>query len=728
MRHLLKNPLFRFAVTAGIVSILAACGQRAADTVAQTEWGHWRLGQKANLEFLRENHMTITFGSGAPNFEDVTREEFDGAMEKAKAFNRKYHDEGYLVLRYLSTSLSGESPSNKDTPQEDQIDLLKFWEERWEDFEDYIGPKPPEDPTTWMMVRSDGSFPYYRYAPYGRETTGGFEAWGCPHNPYYVRMMEGKIRAQAETGIDGSYIDWTHMAGGTCYCDYSKTAFIEYLQANLPREAARTKYGLSDYEKVAPPRERGEPFWMEWITFRGYSVAEFHKRLRTVAQKYNPKFMISGNVYGGFGYGPIAYDAAGNIDLLGRDGYDDFVYSEIQEYLDFSPRKTENGIKITNSPALKYLAAVTHGKPVIIYATEITPPIFPNPTERCLSAMAQINIAEAVANHTIFREKRQTPPGATDMYRFLAAQEPYLVGAQLSSNVAVLASIRQYLADEQSFAFSMSRILADQGIGHVIMVEDDIVRGNLERFDVVILPHIPLLSVQKQEALERYVRGGGRLLIMGLTGTYNEYGFPQTEAVLARMFGEQEYPGEPMEIAAGAGKVVFLPIDIPESGFLIPMEVKTGEVTTFGPSMANVFADIPEGYTRDRIDPDLRHILNQGADKVLTLMDGRVNRLVKATPYVEFTTMMNASKECLLVHLVNYDVTLNGTVTPAENLRIQLILPQGKKIRAASYNGALGEMAPLDYTTHAAGAQRMAVLSLNVVEVYGLAVLELEDK
>ncbi len=47
-------------------------------------------------------------------------------------------------------------------------------------------------------------------------------------------------------------------------------------------------------------------------------------------------------------------------------------------------RRNKDGIKITNSPALKFLTAVAHGKPVIIYATEITPPIFPDPTEKCL--------------------------------------------------------------------------------------------------------------------------------------------------------------------------------------------------------------------------------------------------------------------------------------------------------------------------------------------------------
>ena len=149
---------------------------------------------------------------------------------RQKSSINSYHDKGYIVLRYLSTSLNGNSNSNKDIPTKEQLNYLKFYNERWQDFEDYIGPKPPEDPTTWMMIKSDGTFPYYRYAPYGKETDSGFEAWGVPVNPFYVRLMEGKIRAQAETGIDGSYIDWTHIAEETSYDKYSRLGFIDYLQ------------------------------------------------------------------------------------------------------------------------------------------------------------------------------------------------------------------------------------------------------------------------------------------------------------------------------------------------------------------------------------------------------------------------------------------------------------------------------------------------------------------
>jgi hypothetical protein len=698
-------------------------GQTAGGFKPSMDWGHWRLGQKSDLEFLKKNNMTVTFGSGAPNFETVSREEFDRKMAEAKAFNQKYHDLGYIVLRYLSTSLNGATATANDTPQKDQINLLKFYNTLWEDYSDYIGPKPPqqEDPTNWIMVQADGQFPFYRYAPYGEEKKPGFEFWGCPNNPYYVRMMEGRVRAQAEAGIDGSYVDWTHIAGGTCYCKYTHSSFIQYLKETLPAAVAQNKYGVSDYDAVQLPQKRGEKFWMEWLKFRGYSVAAFHKRLLTAARGVNPNFQIAGNVYGGFGYGPIAYDAAGNFDLLGVE--DTFLYSEIQEYLDSAPRKNEQGVKITNSPALKYLSAASHGKPVIVYATEITPPIFPNPTDQVLGAMAQINIAEAVANHAIFREKRLTPQGATDMYAFLAANESYLLGAQLCSNVAILTSLNQYLADELSFAFTSSRIFADHGIAHDLIMESDLVAEQIRKYDLVLVPYLPLLSIKAQAALEQYIQGGGIVLLLGRCGQKDENNVVSDQNIFLRMLKQQQWPTETVTQKIGKGKLVYLPLEIPADKFLVQMNAKA-DATTFGPTMADLFADIPEAYTRGRINPRAKKVLTDVAQKLTDLLAGQLTQVKSDSPYLEITTMLQTDKKHVLVHLVNYDVTIDGVITPAKNPVVQLVLPKGVHATQVLYSGNLAVLQPVAFQADQAQPQ-VITFTAPEVQVYGLALVEL---
>jgi len=710
----------------GLVALLLfTCQKQETIWISNTDWGHWRLGHKSDLSFLEQNRFTVTFGSGAPNFEYVSREEFDQKMEEAKEFNKSYHDSGYIVLRYFSTSLNGKTQTSSDDPEKEQIDLVRFYNENWLDYVDYIGAKPLEDPTTWITVRPDETFPHYRYAPYGREVGPGFETWGCPNNPNYVRMMKGRIRAQAETGIDGSYVDWTHISGGTCYCKYCKESFVYFLNNSLPKEVGEEKYGTSDYGQVELPQNKNDKFWMEWLLFRNHSVAEFHKILRSEARKYNPYFMISGNVFGGFGYGPIAYDAAGNIELLGRDGYDDFIYSEMQEFLDSAPRRDERGEKITNSPALKFLTAAAHQKPVIIYATEITPPIFPDPTEKCLSAMAQINIAEAAANHTIFREKRETPPGATQIHNFLATNEENLVGAKLYSNIAILASLHQYLADELSFAFSASRILADRGIAHVMIIEDDLLSRSLNQYDLILVPYLPLLSTAKQQALMTFVKNGGKLIILGDSGIKNEYNLPYDQIPLAEMFAGQIYPDQEKEVQFGEGMVGYIPMLIAENKFLIPPKEKT-EVTTFGPSMADVFPDIPEGYTRDRMDDNLRKILSYTADTILKFLKDRITRTEKSHPFVEITTMSQQEKNLVLLYLVNYNVTVDGTITPAKNVAVQVVLPQGYNVSDVKFSGTLEEMVSIPFETKQINTQYVVKFIPAKVNIFGLALVEMK--
>jgi len=718
-----KIILSRIAIMVFISFLFISCAKKEEQKwEPNTDWGHWILGHKSAPEFLEKNNMTVTFGSGAPNVDEVTRAEFDSKMEEAKNFNKSYHDKGYIVLRYLSTSLNGNSKSNKDIPQKEQINFLKFYNESWQDFEDYIGPKPEEDPTSWIMVKADGTFPYYRYARYGEETDEGFEAWGVPVNPGYLRMMEGRIRAQAETGIDGSYIDWTHIAEETSYDEYSKKGFIEYLNNNLPADVSKKKYDIDDFTKIKLPEKRGQKFWMEWITYRGTQVAEFHKHMRTVARKYNPHFMVSGNVFGGFGFGPIAYLAAGNIEMLAREGYDDFIYSEMQEYLDAAPRN-KDGVKITNSPALKYVSAAAHGKPVIVYATEITPPIFPNPNEKCLSAMSQINIAEAVANHCIFREKRETPQGATDMYSFLAKSRPDLIGSFLYSNIGILGSINQYLADEQSFSFTTSRVFTDKGISHVFLVEDDLLTNIVNEFDLIILPNLPLLSLEKQNALVEFVNKGGKLIVLGSTGVKDQYGLANKNIPLLEAAQLSNYPEKKISKSIGKGKILFMPLQIPDHKFLTQYEQKEG--TFFGSSMVDVFADVPEAYTRDNIHPELREKLNFVAEESLKLLGSKVTKLDAGSKFIEMS-IMRKKDELLLVHLVNYNVTVDGDITPATDVKAQIAIPEGLSVKNITYSGELGEMQKLKYDIQEQDGIYVATVTFPGLNIYGLAKIEME--
>ena len=710
------------------VVLLGGCAAQIEAPDPRTDWGHWRLGHRNDPAFLEKNASTVTFAGGAPNFERATRAEYDQAVAESKQTVAEYQEQGYLVLRYMTSSVHGTTDSPEDPPTADRLDLSSFYHNGdWEAYADYLGEKPDaaNDPSTWLMVRADGSFPHYRYAPYGEEKTGRFEAWGCPNNPHFRNLMAARMRSQAETGIDGVYLDWTQIAGGTCYCEHCRTGFRAFLADHLPAEAARAKYGTAEYGTVSAPESAADPFWMEWLEYRTHSLANFHRAMKREARSVNPDFLIAGNVYGGFGFGPIAYDAAGHMELFGREGGHDFFYSEIQEYLDAAPHRTEEGVRVSNSPVLRYLSAAAHGRPVIQYATEITPPIFPDPTEQTLNAMAQINIAEAVASQTIFREKRETPEWASEIYQFLAANEQSLVGARLYADVAVVASVHQYLADQQSFAFSTSRVLNDAGIGHTFLVMDDLQNVDLSRYAVIILPQLPLMAVEAQERLIAYARNGGTLIVLGSTGRFDLHNVPLDAPPLRALFAPAVAEGS-ARFGSSVGDGMFHYIPVPDAPHRYFVQTKEqGEYTTFGPTLANRFADIPAGYTQGRIHPELRNILEQVADVVLEAHP-QVSRRLTDHPYVEFSTMYNPHASQMLVHAVNYDVSINGEVRGAEGVGLRVALPPGRTLGAVRYSGSLGDFTEPPHKVSEANGQQVVSLDLDSLRIYGLAILDLQ--
>ena len=170
----------------------------------------------------------------------------------------------------------------------------------------------------------------------------------------------------------------------------------------------------------------------------------------------------------------------------------------------------------------------------------------------------------------------------------------------------------------------------------------------------------------------------------------------------------------------GEGKICYIPITVPASKFLIPMK-EGKDVTTFGPTMADVFADIPEGYSRGRIDPDLRKVLEQVAVEIESLLPGKISRLVDASPYLEMTTMRQKENNVILVHLVNYDVVLEGTITPTENVTVQLRIPDGMTAKNVRFSGTLSELQPVSFDKTGQTIQFV----LPQVGIYGLAVVEL---
>jgi hypothetical protein len=88
----------------------------------------------------------------------------------------------------------------------------------------------------------------------------------------------------------------------------------------------------------------------------------------------------------------------------------------------------------------------------------------------------------------------------------------------------------------------------------------DDVAANGARLKALILPNVGALSEAQAAAIRRFVEGGGSLLATGETGSYDEWGDPRPDSVLADLFGCHRVgavpalrPAGPREGAAAAG-------------------------------------------------------------------------------------------------------------------------------------------------------------------------------
>src|SRR5690606_32076885 len=149
-----------------------------------------------------------------------------------------------------------------------------------------------------------------------------------------------------------------------------------------------------------------------------------------------------------------------------------------------------------------------------------------------------------------------------------------------------------------------------------------------------------------------------------------------------------------------------------------------GEFTTFGPTLADRFADIPAAYTRGDLHPELRAVLERVADVVRTSHPNASARL-SDHPFVEFSTMHNPHSKQMLVHAVNYDVSIDGEVSEAADVRLRVALPQGAKPVAVRYSGSLGQFEEPTFEVKDGDHGAVVELELDRVSIYGLAVIDL---
>jgi hypothetical protein len=259
---------------------------------------------------------------------------------------------------------------------------------------------------------------------------------------------------------------------------------------------------------------------------------------------------------------------------------------------------------------------------------------------------------------------------------FFAENEELLDGSEPRANVGVLCSLQQVYGKRKSSYMALSRMLSDEQIPHVALIDEDLTRERLKDLKALILPEVPLMSEAQVEIITDYVKNGGGLVIIGETAACDEYGRRRKESYgFSKLMGNLE-PWGHIDVGVdpavgvnttgkaqyGQGRVANIPQDayvaFPDIGrekvvlFKDMASITTGAMK----SINSVFAEIVRWVARDNL-----------------------SGTCSADSTVEFTIMDQPELNRTITHLVNYKVDLDGTVTEEKDITLDVALPKGKR-------------------------------------------------
>ncbi len=347
---------------------------------------------------------------------------------------------------------------------------------------------------------------------------GGFEfwigatdedVWCCPNDPVYKEKIKESTRKLAETGVDGIWLDVVRFLctfgdwedNWACHCEDCQKKFEE------------------DTGLTIPQRATWDTDWKTWVLWRQKCIEDFIQEISQTAKEVNPDIQIIVEHWLGF-------DAESTEDAWSPIGLQSVTDGLAHEYVSAS----EYGETYTPVNFLRDIAVYTfyrgvdkdHPSWILAYSEE-------EDGQRMLAASvleAGCNFYDTVVPDmvdSVSLEERAR------IFKWIEKYSDYYYQAEPVSNVGIYyskATVDFYdcLSDEWEFYkefFGVSMMLLSLHIPYTVICDLE----NVEKFDIVILPHVVCLSDAEKESLTEFLENGGYILSTGKTGHLDEMGW-----------------------------------------------------------------------------------------------------------------------------------------------------------------------------------------------------------
>ncbi|MFC3748236.1 beta-galactosidase trimerization domain-containing protein [Paenibacillus sp. GCM10012306] len=471
-----------------------------------------------------------------------------------------------------------------------------------------------KDHPEWLRVLEDGTLT--RGAWLQHEASQACISSGFLDEYYLPLLKEAVARHEPDAvWIDGG--SWT--VEYPCYCESCRKLFLEDTGRELPQGSM-----------PEPGEELNSPEWLQWRLWRRGQIFHYVRKLVAAVKEVSPETLVAENNLGKYFYGLPLMEGGKFVRWLtpkelGLDWLScDPVHFGANHEMIFSK---EGRYQATTGLTFDYMNERFHGwgewqiRPTTDWKLEMA-------TILAVGArgfFADQPYPDGRLEPAVYREL-----GA--VHEFMQEREPYATGTHIVPEVAVLASLPSQLLgpvagaewgrDKYWGALPKSRMdrvdgasqfLVEMGIQHLIYDEATL-REQLDRQALVIVPDQCLMEEATITALETYVENGGRLIVTGRSGLWDEQGRRRQGDLFAGLLGlkrSAELPAPLHYWQAGdelAGKLAFGQIRLQAWGTALQAELEGAE------TLAELLEPVEEVWADSRKRrEDWRHYTTVGA-------------------------------------------------------------------------------------------------------------------
>jgi len=356
-------------------------------------------------------------------------------------------------------------------------------------FDTLLQEKP--DAVNWIVRTQQGQ-------PTSRQVTYQcFRYRPCLSSEGYLSYMEKVLARAVDAGADGIHLDNIGMQSEpeACHCERCVRLFREYMQERYGGEAGEEIFGLREFSHFSVPwfnqHNPAGKFWRAmqphhwaWIDFKCHVLGMAAQRLTDFVHRRNPECFVEMNAAEGDGFAPAFW----------RGSDYDLVFPKLELVCDErNPAQKLNSKGAIAGPyrAKKWCRAFgcAHWATgdVVDFCEDLALSSAPLPFWKKYKDYQLRAVSKA--RTAVLRERNSLAYNRWDPWEETLAVEQYLI--------------------ERRIPFDF--------------VHNGQLEGLAGSYDLLIVAGAEVMADGIRDAIVRYVRAGGRLLLTGASGVYDRY-------------------------------------------------------------------------------------------------------------------------------------------------------------------------------------------------------------